>query len=73
MDANFTIEPVNHYGLNIYNPNGALIATAPQIDGLFCLDISQTGSARIKSLTIYLGATPILAAVKQSKNVALNL
>ena len=29
---------MNHYGLNLYNRYGKLIATAPQVDGLFVLD-----------------------------------
>jgi hypothetical protein len=32
------VEPVNHYGLNLYNHHGKLIATAPQVDRLFVLD-----------------------------------
>jgi len=32
------VEPVNHYGLNLYNRHGKLIATAPQVNGLFVLD-----------------------------------
>lgn len=38
MDKDVCIETINHYGLNIYNPHGKLIATAPQIGGLFVLD-----------------------------------
>jgi hypothetical protein len=29
---------VNHYGLNLYSRHGKLIATAPQVYGLFMLD-----------------------------------
>jgi hypothetical protein len=38
MDKDVKVEPVNHYGLNLYNRHGKLIATAPQDDGLFVLD-----------------------------------
>jgi len=38
MDKDVKVEPVNHYGLNLYNRHGKLIATAPQVDGLFVLD-----------------------------------
>jgi hypothetical protein len=38
MDKNVKVEPVNHYGLNLYNRYGKLIATAPQVNGLFVLD-----------------------------------
>jgi len=38
MDKDIKVEPVNHYGLNLYNRHGKLIATAPQVDGLFVLD-----------------------------------
>jgi hypothetical protein len=38
MDTDVEVEPVNHYGLNLNNRNCKLIATAPQIDGLFVLD-----------------------------------
>jgi hypothetical protein len=29
---------VNHYGLNLCNCHGTLIATAPQVNGLFLMD-----------------------------------
>jgi hypothetical protein len=32
-----SVELVNHYGLNLYNRHGKLIATAPQVDGLLVL------------------------------------
>jgi hypothetical protein len=35
MHKNGKVEPVNHYGLNRYNHHGMLIATAPQVNGLF--------------------------------------
>jgi hypothetical protein len=38
MDKDVKVEPVNHYGLNLYIHHGKLIATAPQVDGLFVLD-----------------------------------
>ena len=38
MDKDVKVEPVNHYGLNLYNCHCKLIATAPQVDGLFVLD-----------------------------------
>jgi len=38
MDKDIKVELVNHYGLNLYNRHGKLIATAPQVDGLFVLD-----------------------------------
>jgi len=38
MEKDIKMEPVNHYGLNLYNCHGKLIATAPQVDGLFILD-----------------------------------
>jgi len=33
MDKDVKVELVNHYGLNLYNRHGKLIATAPQVDG----------------------------------------
>jgi len=38
MHKDIKVEPVNHYGLNLYNRHGKLIATAPEVDGLFVLD-----------------------------------
>ena len=38
MDKDIKVEPVYHYGLNLYNRHGKLIATPPQVDGLFFLD-----------------------------------
>jgi hypothetical protein len=38
MDKDVKVEPVNHYGLNLYNRLGKLIATAPQVNGLCVLD-----------------------------------
>jgi len=38
MDKDVKVQPVNHYGLNLYNHHVQLIATAPQVDGLFVLD-----------------------------------
>jgi hypothetical protein len=38
IDKDVKVEPVNHYGLNLYNHHGKFIATAPQVDGLFILD-----------------------------------
>jgi hypothetical protein len=38
MDKDIKVEPVNHYGLNLYNGHGKSIATARQDDGLFVLD-----------------------------------
>jgi hypothetical protein len=37
MDKDIKVEPVHHYGFNLYNRHGKLIATAPQVDGLFVL------------------------------------
>jgi hypothetical protein len=38
MDKDVKVEPVNHYGLNLYIRHGKLIATAPRVDGLFVRD-----------------------------------
>jgi hypothetical protein len=38
MDKDVKVELVNHYGLNLHNRHGKLIATAPQDNGLFVLD-----------------------------------
>jgi hypothetical protein len=38
MDKDVKVEPVNHYGLNLYSCHGKVISAAPQIDGLFVLD-----------------------------------
>jgi hypothetical protein len=38
MDKDVNVDPVNHYSLNLYNRHPKLIATAPQVDGLFVLD-----------------------------------
>jgi hypothetical protein len=38
LDEDVKVEPVDHYHLNLYNPNGRLIASAPSVDGLFILD-----------------------------------
>jgi len=38
MDEDVKVELVNHYGLNLDNRHGKLIATAPQVNGLFVLD-----------------------------------
>jgi hypothetical protein len=39
MDKDVKVEPVNHYGLNLYNLYGKLNATAAQVDGLSMQDI----------------------------------
>jgi hypothetical protein len=41
MGKDVKVELVNHYGFNLYTRHGKLIATAPQVDGLFVLDRSQ--------------------------------
>jgi len=38
MDKDVKVEPVNHYGVNLYNPHGKLIGTALQVNGLFVQD-----------------------------------
>ena len=38
MDKDIKVETVNHYGLNLNNRHGKMIAAAPQVDGLFVLD-----------------------------------
>jgi len=38
MEKDVKVELVNQYGLNLYNYNGKLIATAPQVDARFILD-----------------------------------
>jgi len=38
MNKDVKVKPLNHYGLNLYNRDGKLIATAPQVDGLCILD-----------------------------------
>jgi len=38
MDKDIKVELVNHYGLNLYNRHGKLIATAPQVERLFVLN-----------------------------------
>jgi hypothetical protein len=38
MDKDIKVEPMNHNGLNLYNHDGKLIATAPQVDRLVVLD-----------------------------------
>jgi hypothetical protein len=38
MDKDINVELVNHYSLNLYNHHCKLIATAPQVDGLFILN-----------------------------------
>jgi hypothetical protein len=38
MDKDIKVEPVNHYGHNLYNRHSKLIGTAHQIDGLFVQD-----------------------------------
>jgi hypothetical protein len=38
VDKEVYVEPVNHYSLDLYKCSGNLIATAPQVDGLFVLD-----------------------------------
>jgi len=38
MDKDVKVELVNDYGLNLYNRHSKLIATAPQVDGLFVLE-----------------------------------
>jgi len=38
MDKDVKVEPVNHYGLNLYTRHVKLIATAPRVDGRFIRD-----------------------------------
>ena len=51
MDKDVKVEPVNHYGLNVYNRHGKLIATARQVDGLFVLDHILDRSAGLTEYT----------------------
>jgi hypothetical protein len=37
MDRDVMVEVINHYGFTLLIPHGKLIATAPQVDGLFVL------------------------------------
>jgi hypothetical protein len=64
MDVNFSMEVINHYGINIYAPSGSLAATAPQPNGLFCLDIVHDTSKSVGMDRI--DAAPILAAIKET-------
>jgi hypothetical protein len=41
MDKDVKVEPVHHYGLDHFNEHGRLIATPPQVEGLFVLDPVQ--------------------------------
>jgi hypothetical protein len=34
MDKDVKVEPVSHYGLNLYIHHAKLMAAAPQLDGL---------------------------------------
>jgi hypothetical protein len=38
MEKDVKVEPVNYYSPNLFNRHGKLIATAPQVNGLFVLD-----------------------------------
>jgi hypothetical protein len=38
MDKDVKVEPVIHYGRNLFNHHSKLIATAAQVDGLFIRD-----------------------------------
>jgi hypothetical protein len=38
MDTDIKVEPVDHYGLNLYNLHGKLITTASEVNRLFVLD-----------------------------------
>jgi hypothetical protein len=38
MDKDIKVEPVNHYGHNLYNRHSKLIGTAHEVDGLFVQD-----------------------------------
>jgi hypothetical protein len=64
MDANFSMEIINHYGINIYAPSGSLAATAPQLNGLFCLDIVHDTSKSVGMDRI--NAAPIVTAIKET-------
>ena len=41
IDKGVKVECINHYGLNLYNRNGTMTTTAPQVKGLFLLDFVQ--------------------------------
>jgi len=41
IDKDVSVEPVNHYGLILYNCHGKSSATAPAVDGLLTLDQVQ--------------------------------
>jgi hypothetical protein len=64
MDANLSMEIINHYGINIYAPSGSLAATAPPLNGLFCLDIVHDTSKSVGMDRIDIA--PILAAIKET-------
>ena len=52
MDKDVRVESVNHYGLNLYGRDGKLVASAPQIGGLFVLDQVMTDSTPPVSMGI---------------------
>jgi hypothetical protein len=69
MDKDVKVETVNHYGLNLYNRYGNLIATAPQGDGLFILDRVLDCTAESTEYTD-IGNDSCLLALKMTGNAS---
>ena len=52
MDRGVKVECVNHYGMNLYNRNGTMVATALQVRGLFLLDLVQPNTTPAATVSI---------------------
>jgi hypothetical protein len=70
MDKDVRVESVNHYGLNLYNRHGKLIATAPQVGGLFVLD-RVMDSEESKTVTVDIAGAAVAEVATESCMVAL--
>jgi hypothetical protein len=53
MDKDVKVKPVNHYGLNLHNRHGKLIATAPQVEGDIGAGLRSGSSSRIDRIYHY--------------------
>ena len=58
VDRGVEVECVNHYGMNLCNRKGTMVARAPQVKGLFLLDLVQPSTTPAASATISIDLDP---------------
>jgi hypothetical protein len=70
MDKDVKVKPVNHYSLNLYNRHGKLIATAPQVDGVFVLNWGLKCALELTEYADIDNKNSCLLALKTTRHVS---